>query len=94
MPTLLLGRRLQEGLMAHGPGWPCSALGPAGDHAENQGTPWDPGVRIGHHTARHARCGGAAERGAAAGSLLGRTAGEGSGSLLLSAAQGALQGGG
>ena len=28
--------------MVHGPDWPCSALGLAGDQAENQGTTWDP----------------------------------------------------
>ncbi|KAB0398857.1 hypothetical protein E2I00_006051, partial [Balaenoptera physalus] len=32
----------QEGLVVHGPDWPCSALGLAGDQAENQGTTWDP----------------------------------------------------
>lgn len=59
MPTLPLGQRPHEGLLAHGPGWPCSALGPAGDHAGTLR------FRIGHHTARHPRCGGVAERGAA-----------------------------
>lgn len=92
MPTLPLGRRPQEGLMAHGPGWPCSAVMLTTSSAQLvtklriralHGTL---GFRIGHHTARHARCGGAAERGSAAGSLLGRTAGAGSGRLLLPAA--------
>ena len=83
---LALGPAAAGGSVGHGPGWPCCALGPAGDHAGTLG------LRIGHHTARHPRCGGAAERGAAEGSRLGRTAGAGSGRLVLPAARGDCKG--